>query len=203
MSSFTEQIEKIIRRNTRYSTPRLGQVISLDDPTKKGRVLASVPYLGADTDDRAVWVYAAQNSALVTPSVGDWIIIMWLDGRGNGGGDIRPFYVGQALWMSEQIPKSYTDENSQVLFEGQDNSIHITYDESTQKMEIGNQGFLPAAREGDPVFSDNSLDAVFWTWVSTISGVVNALVPGSVPIIPSNLTGKINGGSDQVEIGEK
>lgn len=203
MSTFIEQIEKIIRLNGRYSAPRLGQVIRLDDPLRKGRIMASVPFLGADTEDKGVWVYPAQNSALVTPAVGDWIIIMWLDNRGNGGGDIRPFYVGRALWMADQIPVNYVDENSQILFEAKNNSMHITYDESSQKMEIGNQGFQPAARQEDPIISDNTLDSTFFTWVATVSAVLNSLVPGSVPVIPSSFIGKINGGSNQVEIGDK
>lgn len=60
----------------------------------------------------------------------------------------------------------------------------------------------PAARETDPTFSDATLDSSFWTWVTTVSTVLNGLAPGSIPPpFPSSLTGRIDKGSDEVLIG--
>lgn len=58
-----------------------------------------------------------------------------------------------------------------------------------------------AARKGDAVASATADDSVFWTWVTTVSGALNALVPGSVPVVPSSIAGKITGGSAGVKIG--
>lgn len=58
-----------------------------------------------------------------------------------------------------------------------------------------------AARKGDAIGSEAADDSVFWTWVTTVSGALNALVPGSVPVVPSSIAGKITGGSAGVKIG--
>ena len=58
-----------------------------------------------------------------------------------------------------------------------------------------------AARKGDAVASTAVEAAAFWAWVVTVSSVLNSLVPGSVPSVPSSLTGKITGGSSEVKIG--
>jgi len=58
-----------------------------------------------------------------------------------------------------------------------------------------------AARKEDPVLINNITDSIFITWIATISAAVNALAPGSVPIVPTTATGKISGGSSEVKIG--
>ena len=65
-----------------------------------------------------------------------------------------------------------------------------------------NGGGKGAARTDDAVGSTTAEDAAFWTWVSTISAAVNALASGSVPSVPTSLTGKITGGSATVEVGD-
>lgn len=58
-----------------------------------------------------------------------------------------------------------------------------------------------AARKEDPTLIDGVTDSVFITWIATISAAVNALAPGSVPVVPTTATGKISGGSSEVKIG--
>lgn len=58
-----------------------------------------------------------------------------------------------------------------------------------------------AARQTDAITSSSADDAGFWSWVTTISAAVNALAPGSVPNVPTSLTGQISGGSTEVKIG--
>lgn len=58
-----------------------------------------------------------------------------------------------------------------------------------------------AARQNDAIQSSSVEDNVFWSWVTTISSVVNSLAPGSVPTVPTSLTGLITGGSTEVKIG--
>lgn len=58
-----------------------------------------------------------------------------------------------------------------------------------------------AARKGDAISSLPADDAAFWSWVTTVSAVLNSLVPGSVPTVPASLAGKITGGSTEVKIG--
>lgn len=58
-----------------------------------------------------------------------------------------------------------------------------------------------AARQNDAVQSTSAQDAAFWSWVTTISSAVNSLAPGSVPNVPTSLSGIITGGSSEVKIG--
>lgn len=58
-----------------------------------------------------------------------------------------------------------------------------------------------AARKGDETGSTTTDDAAFWSWVTTISAAVNALSLGSVPVVPTSLSGKITSGSEGVKIG--
>lgn len=65
----------------------------------------------------------------------------------------------------------------------------------------GPGGEEPAARQKDTTGSSAADDATFWNWVTTISAAVNGLAPGSVPTVPTSLTGQITGGSSEVHIG--
>ena len=58
-----------------------------------------------------------------------------------------------------------------------------------------------AARKNDSTLIDAATDSTFIAWIATISAAVNALAPGSVPIVPTTATGKISGGSTEVKIG--
>ena len=72
-------------------------------------------------------------------------------------------------------------------------------------MEIGNSGFAAAAREGDSTVVDAVTDSTMITWITIVSTAINTLAPGSIlpSQIPTTITGKINSGSDQVDIGGK
>jgi hypothetical protein len=69
---------------------------------------------------------------------------------------------------------------------------------STQSVSSPALAF-PAARVGDSVLIDN---AVFLTWIATISAAVNSLASGSVPVIPVLVDGKIVSGSAGVSISD-
>ena len=58
-----------------------------------------------------------------------------------------------------------------------------------------------AARVGDPTISTTVEDSAFWTWVATITSVVNGLSGGAVGSPPSSQAGKIQSGSTEVKIG--
>jgi len=58
-----------------------------------------------------------------------------------------------------------------------------------------------AARSGDPTIIDGSTDTALIAWIANVSTVLNSLVPGSVPSVPTTATGKISSGSGEVKIG--
>ena len=57
----------------------------------------------------------------------------------------------------------------------------------------------PASRTGDAIQSTAADDSTFWTWITAAGAALAAL--GVIVPIPSSLTGKITGGSSEVEIG--
>lgn len=84
-------------------------------------------------------------------------------------------------------------QGSQVKI-GNNNQVNI----STQNIASPTTA-LPAARQGDKVLIDN---AIFLTWITTISTAVNSLSSGAVPIIPVLVDGKITTGSASVSISD-
>ena len=63
-----------------------------------------------------------------------------------------------------------------------------------------NGGGRQVARKNDPSLVDGSTDAAFITWIATVSTFINGLAPGTIPIIPTTVTGKVNDGSSDVEV---
>jgi hypothetical protein len=144
--TFTGVIAKIVRELTRFNVPRLGKISKIDDPEGKARVLVRIPSLNWMTDNVGAWCYPIDKKALVTPEVGSWVIVMWIDGDVN-----KPVYIGIDSKMKDMLPSAYTDQNSQILFENQGRDFSIRYDESGGVLNIG---------EGNESFvKGNTLDA--------------------------------------------
>jgi len=61
-----------------------------------------------------------------------------------------------------------------------------------------NQGTKLAARKEDPILINATTDSAFITWVANVSAFINGLSPGTIPVVPSTVTGKINDGTDEV-----
>lgn len=61
-----------------------------------------------------------------------------------------------------------------------------------------NSGSNSAAREGDPTIVDGSTDPTMITWIATVSTFINGLVPGTIPSVPTDITGKVNDGTEEV-----
>jgi hypothetical protein len=63
---------------------------------------------------------------------------------------------------------------------------------------INNDGSKEAARKEDATLTDATTDNVFITWINQVSGFINGLAPGTITVIPTTVTGKINDGTDKV-----
>ena len=120
---FTNMIQMIIRDETKYFVPRLGIVSQIIDPISKGRILVKIPSLGWDADDKAAWCFPKHIKGIVTPNVGDYVLIEFVDGNMT-----MPVYSGIAHYMKDMIPKNYTSEQTQVIAESRDGvtAIKIT-----------------------------------------------------------------------------
>jgi phage baseplate assembly protein gpV len=204
-------VRKILIRETRYSVPRVGKVLDNQDPNKKGRVLVAIPALRMITADQAQWCFIIDKRAHIVPTIGDYVIVSWIDGDKN-----FPIVIGQANEMKDMIPDAYAGTPTKnVLFQDSKKKIEISYDQDADELDIGKGTFAMAARKGDAIKSVTADDSTFWTtfiggiltWLSTHTHVeTGGTTAPSVLPTPSNpgsLTGKITAGSAQVKIGDK
>lgn len=127
-----ELLRKIIAEETRYLRHYIAQVVDIEDPDSQGKVRATVPALGWDTDEVAPWIFPRAMNSLQTPKVGQWIEVYFLNGDRN-----KPVYVGQAVEMEDSSPTLYEgDTDNQVLFEDPDNGEGIRYKKGEGLLEI-------------------------------------------------------------------
>lgn len=114
--------------------------------------------------------------------------------------DPRKFSLSDAFC----IPGLFSFGNPGIIPTG--NNIEIKINNGNVEIEgvavSLNGGGKKAARQNDLTSSTAAEDAIFWAWVTTVSAALNALVPGSVPIIPTAMGGKISTGSITVEVGD-
>jgi hypothetical protein len=129
----TTMIGNIVLKVTRYNVPRLGIISSTDDKTGQGRVLAHVPSLGWDTDDKGAWCFPKDKKGLTTLKRGDYVIVEFLDGNRD-----LPMYSGKAFNMKNMLPKNY-DGNplTQVLFEDPEQEFALVYNGKDKKFSMG------------------------------------------------------------------
>ena len=119
-----ELFRKIIAEETRFLRHYSAQVVDVNDPVKKGRVKATVPWIGWDTDEKAPWFYPRQKEGLTTPKVGQWIEVYFMNGNKNEGR-----YLGLALEMEDTRPSLYDGlPTTHVPFEDPDSKVGIKYD---------------------------------------------------------------------------
>lgn len=57
------------------------------------------------------------------------------------------------------------------------------------------------ARLDDATLVNATTDAAIIAWISTVSGFINGLAPGTIPVIPSTINGKISSASTTVKTG--
>lgn len=204
-------ISRILLSKLRYSVPRIGKVLSVQDPTKKGRILCSIPVLGVDSQDKATWCWMIDKKGFMVPEVDDYVIIVWIDGKPE-----YPVLVGYAHDMKDMIPDLYDGKpTTNVLFSDRKKKVGIVYDQEADVMEIGKGDFAESARKGDEVKSVTADDAAFWTtflgglltWcgahVHPETGATTLPPTTTPPSNPGSITGKITAGSSQVKVGDK
>jgi len=204
-------IQKAANIGHRYSVPRLGQVTQEFDSTQQFRFLVQIPSLGWDTDDKASKCNVSDTKGYTAPLVGDYVIVQFIDGNLN-----FPIITGSANYMKDMVTKS-RGVGTDVLYEQAD-KFKITYD--GDQLLMGNSGFSPAARQGDATISSSSEDSAYWAFWAAMFAIIKgppipeagggapssfqaALAVALVAATPASMTGKINAGSDQVQIGDK
>ena len=130
--NFSSMILNLILKTTRFHVPRLGTVSKIDDAEGRGRILVHIPSLGWTTDEKGCWCFPIDKKSLITPAVGDWVIVQWVDGNMD-----LPVYTGISTRMKDMLPAAYTDENEQILFENREKDFSVRYDETGEVLNIG------------------------------------------------------------------
>lgn len=112
--------------------------------------------------------------------------------------DVSDSYQTTGLITDDLIPETDPGEKE----------IYSTDNPVTQKLAkiklnadseiVMNDGTKFAARKDDPTIVDATTDNAFITWISNVSAFINGLSPGTIPVVPSTVTGKINDGTDEV-----
>lgn len=138
-STIIDTIIDIILRKFKFSVPRLGKILKVDDDEKKGRVLVSIPVLGWTTQDNGQWCYPKDKKKIITPKINDYVVVEWLDGEQDG----IALYSGVSYWMTGMLPKNYDGKpTTQILFEDNNQESYISYNETTKKFLIQIKTFI-------------------------------------------------------------
>lgn len=133
-NSFDEvsrMIIKLIKDATRYCVPRIGQVSKITDPEGRGRILVHIPSLGWDTDANGAWCFPKDKNAIVTPAKGKWVLVEFIDGSMD-----FPVYSGMATQMKDMLPENYEDDNTQIVFESNNQGVIIKALESAKELLV-------------------------------------------------------------------
>jgi hypothetical protein len=132
-------LRKIIREEMKYSVPRIGQILDNKDPKKKGRVLVAIPDFSWITRDKAAWCFPKDKKAIITPGIGEYVLVEWIGGDRN-----MPIYSGNAMEMKDMLPRNYNkNENTQIIFQSVKKlNDCIKYDEKTGNITIKVSGNL-------------------------------------------------------------
>ena len=178
-------ISKIVRDTQKFSVPRLGQISQNVDPNGKGRVLVHIPSLSWITDDTGAWCYPVGMKSSITPEVGTWVIVQWIDGNID-----LPIYTGIDTKMKDMLPDAYTDEKSQVLFESQARDFAMVYDETDKVLTIGNGSESFVKGDTFDTWIANFITAIY----NTHTHAGNGIPPVPTGTAPTNhLSDKIKG----------
>ena len=204
-------IAEVVREETRYLRHYWGQVVRNDDPVRRGRVKVTIPELGWNNDATAAWCFPRQMHALSVPKKDEYVEVYFMSGDPD-----RPVYLGLLSDFAGNIPPSYTNPTTHIVFEDPDEKTLVRWDGS--KLDMGKSSYQNAARQEDQVRSTSVEDSSFWTWLIGFVTLFTAWVPvpGDGGLVlntavkayitanptPTSLTGKIIEGSDQVRIGD-
>lgn len=132
-------ISGIVAKHLKYSVPRLGKVLNIQDEDQTGKILVSIPAFNWTTQSKGQWCYPKDKNKLVTPKLDGYVIVEWMDGEPDG----IAVYSGIAYWMKDMLPDNYDGQpTTQILFEDNKQEAYIKYDELTKNFTINIKDFI-------------------------------------------------------------
>jgi hypothetical protein len=167
-------IKQIIIEETIYLRHYIGQIISVSDPLKKGRVQVQLPNLSLDTPDLAMWCWPRQGNSLVNPMIGQYAEVYFVNGDSG-----YPAYLYPCPEINGNTPILYTGQNAIIFVDPIVSQNTITYDPNTglydmfgELMKLDNRlGTIKMAGGNEPFVLGNRLDSWFnetlTQWAST------------------------------------
>lgn len=128
-----DMILELIEEETYFLRHYIGMVVDINDPLKRGRIKITIPVLGMDTPDKAVWCHPRQGNSLIIPKIGSWAEVYFIDGD-----RMNPVYLYPASEVQGNIPKNYTGTiTDNILFEDNNSKTNnIKYDQALKELTI-------------------------------------------------------------------
>ena len=106
-------IKQIILEETLFLRHYIGQVYSVSDTLRKGRVQVTLKELGWETPDMAIWAWPRQGNGVSIPAVNAWVEVYFI-----GGDPHRPVYLFPVSEMQNQVPSKFDGQaGTHVLFQ--------------------------------------------------------------------------------------
>lgn len=174
---------------------------------ENGEVL-SLPVI---TDVPVVFPTAAKGGMIFPLAAGDGCLVLFSERSmeeyiaGTGAqvapSDPRKFALTDGICIPGLFPFSSpgtAGDGSSLVLEWEGN---VKIDSKAGGNILLNGGVRGVVRTDDPTFIDVTTDPVFVAWITNVSAVLNTLAPGSVPSVPTTVTGKNTGGSTTVKAG--
>jgi phage baseplate assembly protein gpV len=124
-------LRRMIQEETVWLRRYLGQVVSDEDPSARGRVKAVVPELGLYTEDSAIWCSPRQGYALQPPKKDEWVEVYFVAGDSR-----RPAYLVGAGEVTGNAPKAFADPKLPVLWQDATTGDFVQYDEDNQVLTL-------------------------------------------------------------------
>lgn len=132
VKSLREDINQIIRDETRWLRHYPAQVVDIDDELEKGRVKVTIPELGFDTADQGLWCNPRQGNSLSVPLVDEWVEIYFMAGNPE-----RPVYLHYPTEVEGMVLKNYTGNPVlRIIFESPETEENIKYDDESKTLTI-------------------------------------------------------------------
>lgn len=180
-----EIIQKIVFEETIFLRHYIGEIVDNNDILNKGRVKVTLPELGMDTPDLALWCFPRQQTGMSIPEIGGYAEVYFINGDRT-----KPRYTYPASEIIGNLPSNYKGVvTDHILFESPKTKDYIKYDDSSGDLELRLSNELKiigekiSLLEGEESFVlGDALMTFFDTFISLLNAHVHSGVtsgPGS------------------------